>query len=92
MTDKPNKIADLGSVDYTPGAPDVTEEYSIDHGEGTVKYSPLGGEVGVEQDTVDQINAKESAAANTAIQASYAEDAADGKLLNHARKRNQGQI
>ena len=85
MTDKPNEIADLGT-------PDVTEEYSIDLGEGTVKYSPLGGDVGVHQSTVDSINAKESTVADTAIKASYAEDAADGKLLNHARKRNQGQI
>ena len=92
MTDKPNDIVDLGSVDYTPDANDVTEEYSIDHGEGTVKYSPLGGEVGMKQDTVNQINAKESAVAETAIQGSYAEDNADAKVLNHARKRNQGQI
>lgn len=80
------------SESYTPDAPDVTEEYSIDHGENTVKYSPLGGDVGITQKAVDDINAKESAAAETAIQNSYAEDAADAKLLNHARLRNQGQI
>lgn len=85
MTDKPNELVDLGD-------PDVTEEYSIDHGQGTVKYSPLGGEVGVTQATVDAINAKESDKAGSAIQSSYAEDAADAKMLNHARKRNQGQI
>ena len=80
------------SVDYTPGAPDVTEEYSIDHGENTVKYSPLGGDVGITQKAVDEINSKESTIAETAIKASYAEDDADAKILNHARKRNQGQI
>jgi len=92
MTDKPNDIVALGAADYTPGAPEVTEEYSINHGEGTVKYSPLGGDVGIKQDTVDTINAKESAVAETAIQGSYAEDAADAKILNHARRRNQGLI
>ena len=77
---------------YTPGAPDVTEEYSISHGESTVKYSPLGGDVGITQKAVDDINAREGSTAETAIQGSYAEDAADAKLLNHARLRNQGQI
>lgn len=77
---------------YTPGAPDVTEEYSISHGESTVKYSSLGGDVGITQKAVDDINAREGSTAETAIQGSYAEDAADAKLLNHARLRNQGQI
>ena len=80
------------SVDYTPDAPDVTEEYSISHGENTVKYSPLGGDVGISQEAVDDINAKESSSAETVIQGSYAEDSADAKLLNHARRRRQGQI
>lgn len=80
------------SESYTPDAPDVTEEYSISHGESTVKYSPLGGDVGITQKAVDEINAKEASTAETAIQNSYAEDAADAKLLNHARLRNQGQI
>lgn len=88
----PTSESSSSAAGYTPGAPDVTEEYSISHGESTVKYSPLGGDVGITQKAVDDINAKEGSTAETAIQGSYAEDAADAKLLNHARLRNQGQI
>jgi hypothetical protein len=85
MTDKPNEIVDLGY-------PDVTEEYTIDHGEGKYKYSPIGGEVGVEQARIDEIEAKEGLTAETAIEGSYSEDAGDGKVLNHVRKQNLGII